>query len=153
MKIVDTYNAVVGAIVAVLTAMLGAYWFLFLFFLMFNVLDWITGTYKAKQLNKESSKAGWIGAAKKVFYWFIIVIAFCIPSMLGAIGTLVGINLAFLDLIGWFTLATLMINELRSILENLVEVGVNVPDYLIDGLAITAKLLNSKTPAHEDKED
>ncbi len=35
-----------------------------------------------------------------------------------------------------------MINELRSILENLVETGYDVPSILTKGLAVTEKLLN-----------
>ena len=36
-----------------------------------------------------------------------------------------------------------MVNEVRSILENLVECGYNVPAILIKGLAVTEKLINS----------
>ena len=49
------------------------------------------------------------------------------------------VNLSFLLLIGWFTLAMLLVNEARSILENLVECGYNIPDFLIKGLAVTQK--------------
>ena len=55
------------------------------------------------------------------------------------------INLDFLLLLGWFTLACLLVNEIRSILENLVECGYNVPAFLIKGLAVTEKLINTET--------
>ena len=58
---------------------------------------------------------------------------------------LLGINLNFLLLLGWFTLACLLVNEIRSILENLVECGYNVPAFLIKGLAVTEKLINAET--------
>ena len=63
-----------------------------------------------------------------------------------------GINLEFLMLLGWFTLATFIVNEIRSILENLVEMDYNVPGVLIDGLAVTEKLLknNSETIIPDD---
>ena len=35
-------------------------------------------------------------------------------------------------------------NEARSILENMVEMGYNVPDFLIKGLAITEKMMKKK---------
>ena len=38
-----------------------------------------------------------------------------------------------------------MINEVRSILENLVEYGLDVPYVLIKGLAVTERLLNDTT--------
>ena len=36
-------------------------------------------------------------------------------------------DLGFLMMVGWFTVASLMVNEVRSILENLVECGCEVP--------------------------
>lgn len=64
------------------------------------------------------------------------------------------VNLSFLLLIGWFTLAMLLVNEARSILENLVECGYNIPDFLIKGLAVTQKMLNNKAeiPDANDEE-
>ena len=61
-------------------------------------------------------------------------------------------QLEFVLLFGWFTLATYLINEIRSILENLVEMNVNVPQFLIAGLDITQKLLDSKTEIKESEE-
>jgi phage-related holin len=45
---------------------------------------------------------------------------------------------------GWLTLATYLVNEARSILENLVEMDIKVPQFLIRGLEITAKMLKEK---------
>ncbi len=39
-------NLAWGAVVAVLTAIFGRYWFLFAGFLIFNVLDYASGTYR-----------------------------------------------------------------------------------------------------------
>lgn len=142
MKVIDTYNAVAGSIVAVLSAIFGQYWFLFALFLLFNVLDWLTGWYKSRKLGKESSAAGLAGILKKLGYWAVIIVAFSMPLALIQLGNIVGIDLGFLELIGWFTLASLLINEIRSILENLVETGYNVPAFLVKGLAVTEKLMN-----------
>ena len=85
-----------------------------------------------------------MGIVKKVGYWIIILVAFMIPELFIHLGQdLLGINLSFLALLGWFTLATLLVNEIRSILENLVEYGINVPELLIKGLAITEKLISA----------
>ena len=62
---------------------------------------------------------------------------------------LLGIDLSFLTLLGWFTLACLMVNEVRSIIENLVECGYNVPKVLVSGLAVTEKLLNKQIDSEE----
>ena len=146
MKVVDKYNTIVGGFVAVATALLGTYWYVFAGYLLCNFLDWGTGWYKARELGKESSKTGLKGIIKKVGYWVIILVAFLLPELLINLGQdLLGINLNFMLLFGWFTLACLLVNEIRSILENLVECGYNVPGFLIRGLAVTEKLLNAQT--------
>ena len=66
MKVIDTYNAIVGAAVAVLSYIFGEHWILFALFLAFNVADWITGWMKARLTHKENSKAGWKGVLKKL---------------------------------------------------------------------------------------
>ncbi len=43
MSFIDRYNTAVGAVVAVMTAVFGAYWYLFAGYLALNVLDWLTG--------------------------------------------------------------------------------------------------------------
>lgn len=53
-----------------------------------------------------------------------------------------------MTLIGWFVLASLIINEARSICENFIEAGFKVPKVLSNGLAIADKLINE-----EEKED
>ena len=58
---------------------------------------------------------------------------------------------------GWLTLATYMVNEIRSILENLVEANVEVPAFLIKGLDVTKKLIDKQAedsvPDEEKEED
>ena len=143
---IDYYNVAVGAVVAVLTAIFGVYWYLFAGYLLLNVLDWITGWRRANKLHQESSMVGLRGIIKKTGYWVIVLIAFMIPDLFIKLGRdTLGINLDFLMLLGWFTLATLLVNEIRSILENLVEMNYDVPEILISGLAITEKLIKKKS--------
>lgn len=151
MRFVDKYNAIVGSIVAVATALLGAYWYVFAGYLLLNVLDWGTGWYKARKKKAESSYIGLRGILKKVGYWVIILVAFLMPDLLIGLGRdVLGLNLDFLMLFGWFTLACLLVNEIRSILENLVECDYNVPVFLIKGLAVTEKLLEVQTADKTD---
>ena len=143
---IDHYNMIVGAAVAVFSAVFGIYWYLFAGYLLLNVIDWITGWRRANKQHKESSMVGLKGIIKKTGYWIIVLIAFMIPDLFIKLGRdTLGIDLEFLMLLGWFTLATLIVNEIRSILENLVEMNYNVPEILIDGLAVTEKLLKKKT--------
>ena len=60
----------------------------------------------------------------------------------GELGNIVNVDLGVTMLLGWFTLATFLINEIRSILENLVIMGVYVPDFLAKGLEVASKLID-----------
>lgn len=153
-KILDGYNVMVGSIVALGTALFGAYWYLFAGLLLCNVLDWLTGWYKARILKTETSKVGLQGIIRKLGYWIIILISFLLPKMFMSIGKeMFGIELGFMTMLGWFTLATLLVNEIRSILENLVESGYEVPTILIRGLAVTEKLIQAKQENNTEEQE
>ena len=77
-KLFQGTNVIGGAVTAFFTAVLGQYWFLFVGLLLFNVIDWLTGWYAARQRGKESSKVGAKGAVKKLWYWIVILISFYI---------------------------------------------------------------------------
>lgn len=142
----NRYNAIVGGIVAILTAVFGTYWYVFAAFLALNVIDWITGWVKANKKKEESSKVGAVGAVKKLGYWAAVLVAFIIASVFEHFGhDMLGVDLSFLHLIGWWVLAMLIVNEARSILENLVELGHKIPEVLIKGLAVTEKLIEAGT--------
>ena len=151
MKGFDKVNMIYGFVATIGVAIFGKYWFLFAGFLILNFVDYLTGYCKAKFYNKnESSAIGAKGIFKKVFYWVVIGVAFFVSYCFVYMGKIIGINLEFVQLFGWFTLATYLINEIRSILENLVEMKVKVPSFLVNGLDIAQKLLDARTQETEE---
>lgn len=52
-------------------------------------------------------------------------------------------------LLGWFVLASLLVNEIRSIVENFVEAGFNVPIVLVKGLEVADKAINKENQEGE----
>lgn len=142
----DTYNIVAGAIITFMTAIFGIYWYIFAAYLIFNIFDWLTGWYKSRKLKKERSSVGLQGILKKLGYWVIIAVAFLVSDIFVQLGKdILHINLNFLMMVGWFTLACLMVNEARSILENLVECGYDVPEVLIKGLEVADEMINKES--------
>ena len=151
--IIDGYNAIVGTIVAVLSYILGDHWILFLAFLLLNVADWLTGWMKSRLAGRENSTAGWKGVLKKLGYWLMIMVAFGASAVFIESGETIGIDLGVTTLLGWFVLASLIINEIRSILENFVEAGYNVPAILINGLKVADKVVNQDNDNNDESED
>jgi toxin secretion/phage lysis holin len=142
--IINGYNAITGTIVAVLSYILGEHWFLFVAFLFLNVTDWLTGWMKSRMAGRENSMAGWKGVLKKLGYWLMIMVAFGASAVFIEIGKAIGIDLGITTLLGWFVLASLIINEIRSIVENFVEAGYNVPAVLVNGLEVADKVVNKE---------
>lgn len=146
-NVIDTYNVVTGSIVAVLSYVLGEHWFLFIAYLGLNVADQFTGWLGANMEGKVSSRIGWRGVMKKLGYWIMIMVAFGASAIFVEIGKVIGVDLGVTTLLGWFVLASLLINEIRSIVENLVEAGYDVPKVLVKGLEVADKVVN------KDQED
>ena len=145
MNIFETkINYIISTITAILSAILGDFWFLFVFLLGLNIIDYITGIMKARYLKKESSRRAMKGFVKKFLIWCLVAMGFGLGIAFEQIGKVIGINLHIMISIGWFILAHCIINEFRSILENMVELdkGYLVPKWLIKGLEVTNKLID-----------
>lgn len=116
--------------------------FLFAFYLFLNLSDYITGSINARIHKKESSKKGDNGIIKKIGYWILILISFALPAIFIQLGKIIKIDFQITTLFSWFILCSLMINECRSIIENLTSMGCTVPKILIEGLEIIDKKIN-----------
>ena len=70
------------------------------------------------------------------------MVAFGASAVFVEIGKVIGVDLGVTTLLGWIVLASLLINEIRSIVENFVEAGFNVPAVLVKGLEVADKVVN-----------
>ncbi len=143
-KIFNKINSMLAVIITSLNSTFGTEWVLFAGYLILNILDYLTGIAKAKFTDTESSANGLKGIIKKVGYWFLILVSFIITYLLIEMGNKINLNIEFINLFAWFTVACLIINEARSILENLVELGIKVPPFLTKGLEIYQRMFEKK---------
>ncbi|WP_313528821.1 phage holin family protein [Anaerotignum sp.] len=151
-RLMEQANIIGGACMMVLVGVFGQYWFLFLGFLALNIVDWLSGWQVAVMNHKSSSRVGAKGILKKVWYWVIIGIAFFIGFSFEEMGARLGVPLGFMPLVGWFVLANYLVNEIRSITENLVLMGVDVPEFFIRGLDVSARLIERAADSEIPKE-
>jgi toxin secretion/phage lysis holin len=152
----DKANLIGAVVLTALTSMLGKNWPVFLFLLALNVIDFYYGRKKARETNTLSSAVGAKGIGKKVSYWVIIALAFGASYILvELLGPAIGVNLGFTLLIGWFTVAVYILNELTSIVENMVVLGYNVPAIFVRGLAAAKTAVDAagNKIIPEDQED
>lgn len=145
LKIFNRIGNIISAIITYLNVTFGIEWLLFAGYLILNILDYVTGVIKAKVNSTESSSKGLIGIIKKVSYWILICLTFLISYLLTHIGQKINLNIDFIMFFGWFTLACLIINEARSILENLIDIGIKIPNFLVKGLEKYNELIENKS--------
>lgn len=148
----DKINAFTGIVIAIGTYALGQHWWLFFAYFLLNVGDWVTGWLKSAIAGKTSSLRGFKGILKKFGYWIMIAMSFGVAAMLIEVGEIIEVDLSITVILGWFVLVSLMVNELRSILENFVEAGYNVPRILTSGLEVVQDKIETITDEvlHED---
>lgn len=151
MPIINKINAIGGAAIAVLTYIFGESWFLFAGYLLMNVFDWISGTIASRLNGTSNSSEGANGILKKFGYWMMIALSFGVSTLFIEMGEIIGVDLGVTSLLGWFVLATLIVNEFRSIIENFVEAGYNVPQILVKGLEVANKAIDGTL--HIDKDE
>ena len=97
-----------------------------------NVFDYITGVVAAKNRGKVvSSSYGFIGIVKKVFMWLLIVLGVFVDIMLQYIVTNLNIPIVLPYIVGCVVAIWLVLNEIISILENLNDIGVPMPPFLM----------------------
>lgn len=112
---------------------------LFLIFLIMNILDWLSGWLKARILKQENSSAGFMGVIKKLANWFVVFCAFLLSYAFLELGLILNVNTEIASGLGWLVLISLIINEVRSVLENLVQSNIKIPNIFIKGLKIVNK--------------
>lgn len=90
------------------------------------VVDYFTGMAAAKHLSKFNSRIGIFGIVKKICYGALVVVGMCIDYLTYLIASQFGYEASTL-FFGLLVTIWLIVNELISILENLVKLEVPVP--------------------------
>jgi toxin secretion/phage lysis holin len=93
---------------------------------IFSILDYTTGIASAiKKRGLDSRIALW-GAVRKICYVVLVVVAFGVDLIIGYVAGMMGWEMTFFPL-GKLSIIYLISTEAISILENLAELGVEVP--------------------------
>ena len=141
-RFIEHIGNLYSIILTILTLFLGKHWILFMVLLLLNIIDTLTGWIKSRINNKENSMAGLKGIMKKLVQWILVLLSFVIPVCFKELGAVINIDLsilAFLALDGGED----GLKFYRSILENLVEAGCDVPQVLVKGLEVASKKIDN----------
>lgn len=115
------------------------------------LIDYATGMISAWKSADLSSKKGIFGIIKKVCYLVLVCVGMGVDWLIYSGMAQVGINLNYTIFFGILVTVWLIINELISILENLKNIGVPLPKFLI---TVIKKLkVSTENKFNEEKEN
>lgn len=124
-------KAVFTAIFAFLSSLLGVLAIPVILMVACNIIDYITGLmaskYREEDINSYKSIKGII---KKVSMWLLVIVGAIIDQLLIYTADTVGVSMPFTFLVACIVAIWIICNEIISILENIKDMGVNIPAFL-----------------------
>lgn len=119
-------------IFALISSVLGVLTVPVLLMVACNIIDYATGllasTNRSQDINSYKSIRG---IAKKVCMWLLVVVGAVIDQLLLYTSQTVGITLPFTFLVACIVAIWIICNEIISILENIKDMGVAIPAFLL----------------------
>lgn len=95
------------------------------------IVDYVTGMVSAWHSSDLSSKKGIFGVIKKISYLGLVCVGMGVDWLIYSGLKSIGVSLGYTLLFGVLVAIWLIINELISILENLGQIGVPLPGFLL----------------------
>ena len=97
-----------------------------------NVIDYITGIWAAKyRTERVNSYKGVRGIIKKVCMWLLVVIGAWIDILVNYAIECTGVEVSLPFVAATIVAVWLVVNEIISILENILDIGVQMPPFLL----------------------
>lgn len=97
-----------------------------------NIVDYVTGlvasTYRSEKITSYKSIRG---IAKKICMWLLVLIASWLDMLLKYSASYIGVGYNLPFLVAITVSVWLVFNEMISILENMIDIGVTVPPFLM----------------------
>lgn len=147
----EQFKKILTTVGGILSSLLGILYIPVMLMVCCNVIDYTTGlmAVKYREDNMISSYKSFKGIAKKVSMWLLVVVGAIIDELIRYAAQTVGITVPFTFLIACVVAVWLICNELISILENIKDIGVNIPTFLLP----LVKNIKSQTESAVDIDD
>lgn len=132
MDAVKTLKNIFIMVFGIITSWLGALAIPVYMLIICNVIDYMTGILAANRRGQKiSSYTGINGIAKKICMWLLIVVGGVIDCLLSFAGASLGVDIHLTMGAASMTAIWLLVNEIISILENLGDIGIPMPGFLV----------------------
>lgn len=115
-----------------------------------NIIDYITGLiaskYRQEQIN---SYKGMRGIIKKVCMWLLVVVGSMVDVLIRYTAETMGLDFQIPFIVATLVAVWIVVNEIISILENMIDIGVELPPFL---MPIVKRIKKEVEEVGEDKE-
>lgn len=150
-KTLETFFKIAAAF---LSSLLGALYVPVLLMVLFNLIDYFTGLAASKYRNdgKISSYKSMKGIIKKVCQWLLVIVGAGLDRLLLYASNTIGFSLPFNFMIACIVAVWICVNEIISILENMIDIGVELPPFLLPLVKLIKKQAEDKTNFKDEKE-
>ena len=119
-----------------------------------NVIDYVTGLMAVPYRTETvSSYKGIRGIIKKVCQWLLVLVGAWIDILLNYAIDCAGIDFTLPFVVATIVAVWLVVNEIISILENMLDIGVHMPPFLLPIVKYIRKQVEEKAKIADEKED
>ncbi len=109
-----------------------------------NIIDYITGLMASKFREEQiSSYKGIRGITKKVCMWLLVLVGSFIDIIINYTAEYMGIGFKIPFIVATFVAVWIVVNEMLSILENIIDIGVVLPPFLMPIVRMIRKEVES----------
>lgn len=126
-------KACISMITSVLASRLGILYIPIVLVIVCNVVDYVTGLMAAPRRadGHISSYKSMRGIFKKIAMWILIVVGAIVDVLLLYMAQVFGYTWPFAFVVAAVVAVWIVCNEIISILENLIDIGINLPPFLL----------------------
>lgn len=125
-------KTIVTAVFALATSVFGVLAIPVLLLVGCNVIDYVTGLVASKYRKEDINSYKSIrGIAKKICMWLLVVVGAILDELILYASEYVGLSLKLTFLIACVVAVWLICNEIISILENIKDIGIKLPKFLL----------------------
>lgn len=153
MNKVNAIKGFLSSVMGVLTSLFGMLAIPMVLLVVCNIIDYVTGIGASKFRGQEiSSYKGIRGITKKVGMWLLIAVGAVMDALLEYSVAQFGVAVPFTLMIAAIVAVWLICNELISILENLKDMQVPLPEFLMKLAENIKSQIETKADVIHDEE-
>ena len=117
-----------------------------------NLIDYITGLWAARYRTESvSSYKGIRGIIKKVCMWLLVLVGAWMDILINYAIESAGISLSLPFIVATVVAVWLVVNEIISILENMIDIGIDMPPFLLPLVKYIKKQVEEKAAVQEEE--